>query len=219
MATTFIYSLNCPVTGEPRYIGKTNNLESRLKYHLKEKNHSHKTNWIKFLKKNNLEPNIEEIDIIPNDNWQFWEKHYISLYKSWGFKLVNGTNGGDGRTRGFKASQETLQKMREVSIRNGNRPPNNSGKKMKYKISKEYLSYIRSKHSKGRIQSQEEREFRKTKAKFAIKKEFEIPVINDFKINKLTISEISRKYGFVRSTICNMLKRNRIHPFKRKITI
>lgn len=52
-------------------------------------------NWIKGLKKEGLKPILEIIDEVDKIEWKFWEKHYISLYKSWGFRLTNLTEGGD----------------------------------------------------------------------------------------------------------------------------
>lgn len=96
MNTTFIYSLEDPITGQIRYVGKSNNIKKRLVQHRFDNHKSYKTNWIKSLKDNNLEPILNIIDEVPKEEWSFWEKHYISLYKSWGFKLTNGTDGGDG---------------------------------------------------------------------------------------------------------------------------
>lgn len=42
------------------------------------------------------------LDIIPDNEWKFWEKYYISLYKSWGFKLENKNEGGGGPDKGRK---------------------------------------------------------------------------------------------------------------------
>jgi hypothetical protein len=39
-------------------------------------------------------PKLEIIDIVKINEWAFWEQHYISLYKSWGFNLLNSTIGG-----------------------------------------------------------------------------------------------------------------------------
>jgi len=93
---TYIYSLIDPRNGDIRYIGKTNNTKLRLSNHLVEKHKTYKVNWIKSLKKINLKPILEILDKVLIEDWQFWEQHYISLYKSWGFKLTNSTNGGDG---------------------------------------------------------------------------------------------------------------------------
>ena len=39
---------------------------------------------------------LEIIDIIINEEWIFWETFYISLFKSWGYKLKNKNDGGGG---------------------------------------------------------------------------------------------------------------------------
>lgn len=93
---TYIYSLNCPITEEVRYIGKSNNPTKRLNSHTSDKSKNYKASWIKSLKEQNLKPVLEIIDEVSNLEWEFWEQHYISLYKSWNFKLTNLTNGGDG---------------------------------------------------------------------------------------------------------------------------
>lgn len=94
-----------PITNEPKYIGKTYNLKKRLNIHIqKSKNKIGKLNknqsWIRSLLFNNLKPKIESLDIVPETEWKFWEKYYITLFKSWGFNLKNGTNGGDGWEKG-----------------------------------------------------------------------------------------------------------------------
>lgn len=105
MKTTFIYILIDPLTNHVRYVGKANDPKERFKGHMKEslkKNkddeiiQNHKINWINKLKIKNLSPVLEIVDEVLDSEWRFWETHYISLYKSWGFDLVNLTNGGDG---------------------------------------------------------------------------------------------------------------------------
>ncbi len=98
---TKIYTLSNPLTGEIRYIGKTSkDLSNRLKEHFRYiatlKVKTKRISWFKSLLKQNLQPKIELIDEVNDDEWQFWEMHYISLFKSWGFRLVNGTDGGTG---------------------------------------------------------------------------------------------------------------------------
>jgi hypothetical protein len=93
---TYIYYL-CKDNGIPFYIGKTQNpINIRLA------DHTHK-------KCKDLQINI--IDEVPTHEWKFWEKHYISLYKSWGFKLENKNNGGNGPTGGYLLTQETKDKI------------------------------------------------------------------------------------------------------------
>lgn len=105
-----IYSLSCPITHNVRYIGKTYNIIRRIKEHLICNEKSYRVHWIKNLKKKGLTPSIDIIDVVPYDESNFWEQHYISLFKSWGFKLVNSTEGGDG-TIGFKHREDSKKLM------------------------------------------------------------------------------------------------------------
>lgn len=111
--SVFIYSLSCPTSGNARYIGKSNNPKKRFDQHLFEKYRSHKNHWIQSLKLNGLLPVMEIIDEVPELEWEFWEMHYISLYKSWGFDLTNGDLGWTGLGR---HSDESRIKMRECKV-------------------------------------------------------------------------------------------------------
>ena len=116
---------------------KTNNLAKRLSSHLLNKNLKQKTkknSWIKSLLSKNIKPEILLIDEVPEIEWKFWEKHYISLFKSWGFNLTNLTEGGDGINLGYKFSKETRKKM--------------SNSKLGVKFSKEHKKKI-SESNKG----------------------------------------------------------------------
>ena len=86
-----------------RYVGRTFNVNKRLRQHINEsnKNNTHKSNWIRKVK--NI--NIEIIDVCNENNYSFWEQHYISLYRSWGFNLLNMTIGGEG-VSGYKYTKE-----------------------------------------------------------------------------------------------------------------
>jgi hypothetical protein len=96
MKKTFIYYLS-KENGIPFYIGKTKNpINIRLADHT-------------YKKSKNLQINV--IDEIPSSEWKFWEKHYISLFKSWGFKLENKNIGGNGPTGGYHLTEETKTKI------------------------------------------------------------------------------------------------------------
>jgi len=100
-----------------RYIGKTSfSLEQRLRGHLEDLKYSYKfykANWIKSLFQQNLKPEIHLLDVIPEFEWQFWEIHYISLFRSWGFDLTNLTPGGEGVYKGFKHSEESEKRRKQ----------------------------------------------------------------------------------------------------------
>lgn len=114
---TYIYSLSDPFTGQVRYIGKADDLRVRFNNHvsLKGKESTKKSAWIKSLIKKGAKPIIEIVDIVDKAEWKFWEQFYISLFKSWGFRLVNSTDGGEGLV-GYKTSDETKLKLRLANL-------------------------------------------------------------------------------------------------------
>ena len=120
-----IYTLKDPITNEVRYIGKTKRkLVDRMYSHTSnyklEKEKSYKNSWIKSLKNKNLKPIIEELDLVEENNWEFWEQFYINLFKSWGFKLTNMTRGGEGNSggKGCLGYKHTEEAKKRISIAN-----------------------------------------------------------------------------------------------------
>jgi group I intron endonuclease len=112
---TFIYELIDPRDDETRYIGKSDDPEKRIDSHLYESNSgstTYKNNWIYGLLIENLEPKINVIDKVLFVDWEYWEKWWIALYKSWGIKLTNLTPGGSGRQKGSKDSKTTKRRKR-----------------------------------------------------------------------------------------------------------
>ena len=109
---TYIYSLNCPITGDVKYIGKANNPQHRLRKHTEEsvrdRIKTKKNRWILSLYNKGLKPILSIEDEVNINEWQFWEMHYISLYKSFGFDLKNATIGGDAPPN----TTESINKMR-----------------------------------------------------------------------------------------------------------
>ena len=106
MKNVFIYALSDPRNNQIRYIGKANNPKDRYTNHFnsaRDKN-THKRNWINNVRKDGFRPELIIIDEVPVSEWQYWEMFYISLFKTWGFSLVNYTSGGDGSTFGNKGS-------------------------------------------------------------------------------------------------------------------
>lgn len=110
MEKTFIYVLIDPRNNLPKYIGKSNNPSKRFTNHCREQYKSLKRNWIVSLKKLELKPVLEILDEVPSHEWEFWEKHYISLYKSWGFNLLNDTHGGYGVGTHTKQTKDKISK-------------------------------------------------------------------------------------------------------------
>lgn len=93
---TYIYGLyEVGKEDEIRYIGKTVNIECRLRCHIKPRKKSsnqQKNEWIKSVISNGGEIGIKIIEEC-EDNWDLREKYWISEYKNYS-KLLNILNGG-----------------------------------------------------------------------------------------------------------------------------
>lgn len=98
MKTTFIYTLSDPRTGLVRYVGKTDTPLIRAKEHLK-RGLSVKAKWVQSLRAAGVSPLLEILDEVPFGDWMFWEQYWIQTMRGWGFRLVNGDNGGLGHFR------------------------------------------------------------------------------------------------------------------------
>jgi len=138
---TYIYGLFDPITHEIRYIGKSDDPKTRLTEHIKKYKYgvTHKNNWIKSLLKNNLKPILEILDIVPYNEWGFWETYWIDLMRTWGFNLTNIACGGGGGNQGIAVNnkisialknrvftKETIEKMKNGAI---NRKLSDAGRK------------------------------------------------------------------------------------------
>ncbi len=99
MDTTHIYTLAHPVTGAIRYVGKANKLAARLRLHVRKDEGTKKSQWVKHLTRQGLQPLMEVLDVVPRTEWQFWEMYWIAQLKAWGHDLYNGDNGGLGSDR------------------------------------------------------------------------------------------------------------------------
>lgn len=105
--------------GRPRYVGKTmGRLRRRLLRHLEEVTRgtirNHKTNWIRKMLMNGLEPVIELVDEGTGPGWQESEIRHIELCrKMYGSLITNITAGGDG-ARGTKHTEETKRKISQI---------------------------------------------------------------------------------------------------------
>jgi nitrous oxide reductase accessory protein NosL len=75
---------------------------------------------------------IEEVK-----DWRFWEKHYISLFKSWGFKLTNKNNGGGGCEKGIP--KHTIESRKKIGASKKGKTLSNETK-LKQSISNKGIS-------------------------------------------------------------------------------
>lgn len=98
---TFIYVLRCPFSREVRYVGKGDNLKSRLRQHVYEARgtdiKTHKCDWIRSVLQRGAKPIIEVDEIVLDGAcWKEAEQRRIAYYQALGCDLTNGTTGGDG---------------------------------------------------------------------------------------------------------------------------
>lgn len=105
MSKYVIYALCDPDTNKVRYIGKsTIGASLRFNKHLAPsslESKTHKNNWIKSLLEVGKVPNVEVLEIIPEDVFTHdilnqAEDFYIHLFKSNGYNLTNSQDGGKG---------------------------------------------------------------------------------------------------------------------------
>lgn len=92
----YIYALSDPRTCEVRYIGKTVNINKRLRSHLKDslRRNTPVYAWIRKLASLNLVPLISLITECSIDDWRQIEKDTIRRYRET-HKLLNLADGGD----------------------------------------------------------------------------------------------------------------------------
>jgi len=125
-----IYSLSDPITGECRYVGKANDLASRIRCHRWEmknpKFHTHKVNWLRSL--GGAEPVVAVLVMADSYKWQEAERYWIAEMRRRGCRLTNFADGGQtSPLEGKGHSEATKQKLRELAIHRGCKPPSQKG--------------------------------------------------------------------------------------------
>lgn len=90
-----IYGLADPVTGEVRYIGKSNNPTRRFKDHLRQRGRRYPVyQWIESLRQRGLTPGLVIIEASPTD-WREAERRLIAEARGRGDRILNVADGGD----------------------------------------------------------------------------------------------------------------------------
>lgn len=117
----FIYAFRHPITNECKYIGQTRTGLKRLYTHflphVLNKYNQRIYNWIGSLKKQNLEPKLELIEIVNNPkDLDCAEIFWISYFRLQGNDLCNLTNGGTDAVCGteFYKDPGFRQKQRDT---------------------------------------------------------------------------------------------------------
>lgn len=107
----YIYALRDPFTQEIRYIGKTINLQERLRTQCNEKSNTYRCHWIQMIIAKGKKPIQVILEELPNNaDWQQAEKDWILNGKKEGWKLTNTTDGGDGVLNLSGESKERMLK-------------------------------------------------------------------------------------------------------------
>lgn len=94
--TTYIYALHDPRDWSMVYVGKTNNPKRRIVDHSQRPRRVVLRQLIEELKKSNLSLDISILHKCPYQEWQFWEKFWITTVRNSGAKLLNLMPGGNG---------------------------------------------------------------------------------------------------------------------------
>ena len=114
----YIYGLYTET--EIRYVGKTNNLDKRLKEHIRDSLNnkiSHKHKWIRKEIKNNKDIKIKVLEKCNKNNWEEKEKYWINKCDN----LTNHTEGGEGGhgdlySISYNDAKKIVQKLNIKSI-------------------------------------------------------------------------------------------------------
>ena len=99
MATVYIYSLIDPRDDEIKYVGKTKDLDERLKSHFHDARrfNTPKNAWLLKLKRLGLRPRIEVLEEVDDSRWPEAERKWIARLRHNGCPLKNICDGGEGR--------------------------------------------------------------------------------------------------------------------------
>lgn len=125
MATAFIYTLADPsAPREIRYVGVAEDPYLRYESHLKERGvmrlRNHRLNWLRSLQLLGVDPVLDVLDEVPRvQRWDL-EREYIRVFRAIGFKLVNGTEGGEG-SRGHRVGLSARGRLSQMN--SGSRNP------------------------------------------------------------------------------------------------
>jgi len=92
---TYIYALMDGV--KIKYIGKSDDPNKRLVYHIRYSKHikNHKQNWINKMVRENKEISLKILEVVPYEIWEEREIYWIAKYGL--TNLVNLSVGGKGR--------------------------------------------------------------------------------------------------------------------------
>lgn len=115
-----IYVLTDPDNDIERHVGKTDDPCKRYRQHLSPyelRSNMRKSNWIKFLLKQGKRPGLKILMICEDWNWEICEQFFIALHRirQTHDVLTNHSDGGNGRSKGYKMSEKSKRKISEAN--------------------------------------------------------------------------------------------------------
>ncbi len=112
-----VYMLRDPRSFHPKYVGQTGNTSERYSNHIvpsQLRKKSLKNNWVKSLFGIGLKPVLVIIEECASETTcKKREIYWISYFRSKGYRLTNGTDGGDG-TPGHRVSKAHKEKLKAL---------------------------------------------------------------------------------------------------------
>lgn len=110
-----IYALSDPIDGAIRYVGRSSDGLDRPRAHMLNtaefRSKTYKAIWVRSIVRMGLIPTIEIIEeFSSSEELPEAERFWISQIRSWGFRLTNLSDGGEG-ANGVPKSPETLEKL------------------------------------------------------------------------------------------------------------
>ncbi len=115
----YIYSLKDPRDYQIKYIGKTVDIDRRIKEHnqIHRNKKSKKNSWITHLIRNGMQPIMEVLEECEESRWVEREKYWIRYYKELGFDLKNMTLGGESNDGYVFTPEDRLKQSESQKLR------------------------------------------------------------------------------------------------------
>ena len=120
----YIYGLKDPRDNQIKYIGKTVDIDRRIKEHnqIHRNKKSKKNSWITHLIRNGMQPIMEVLEECEESRWVERERYWIRYYKELGFDLKNMTLGGEGNNGYVFTTEDRLKQSESQKLRHKTTP-------------------------------------------------------------------------------------------------
>lgn len=199
-----IYALIDPFTDEVRYIGKSIRPKERLTNECNEKANTHRGHWIQSIIARGSRPKQVILEVVPDGvSWQERERYWIQEGRRRGWKLVNGTSGGDGVP---DLCPEAKEKMLKTWTGRKHRPETleKIGRASKGRThNQQYKEYMRRIMSVREFSEQHRARLSEANKKFT---DDQVREIRDLLACGAKVKDVAVMYGAHRTTISKIKK-------------